>query len=30
MREIKFRGRRVDKDEFVYGYLLTGMGYKKR
>lgn len=29
MREIKFRAKRVDKDEFVYGDHLTGMGYKK-
>ena len=29
MRTIKFRGKRVDKDEFVFGDLLTGMGYKK-
>ncbi len=29
MREIKFRGKRVDKDEFAYGDHLTGMGYKK-
>ena len=29
MREIKFRARRTDKDEFVFGDLLTGMGYKK-
>lgn len=28
-REIKFRGKRVDKDEFAYGDHLTGMGYKK-
>lgn len=29
MREIKFRAKRVDKDEFAYGDHLTGMGYKK-
>ncbi len=29
MRTIKFRGKRVDKDELVFGDLLTGMGYKK-
>lgn len=29
MREIKFRARRTDKDEFAFGDLLTGMGYKK-
>ena len=29
MREIKFRGKRVDKEEFAFGDLLTGMGYKK-
>ena len=29
MRTIKFRGKRVDKNEFVFGDLLTGMGYKK-
>ena len=29
MREIKFRARRADKDEFAFGDLLTGMGYKK-
>ncbi len=29
MRTIKFRGKRVDKDEIVFGDLLTGMGYKK-
>lgn len=29
MREIKFRGKRVDKEEFTFGDLLTGMGYKK-
>ena len=28
-REIKFRGKRVDKEEFAFGDLLTGMGYKK-
>lgn len=28
-REIKFRGKRIDKDVFVFGDLLTGMGYKK-
>ena len=29
MRVIKFRARRTDKDEFAFGDLLTGMGYKK-
>ena len=29
MRTIKFRGRRLDNDKYVYGDLLTGMGYKK-
>ena len=29
MREFKFRAKRADKDEFVFGDLLTGMGYKK-
>lgn len=29
MRKIKFRGKRIDKDELVFGDLLTGMGYKK-
>ena len=29
MKEIKFRARRIDKDEFAFGDLLTGMGYKK-
>lgn len=29
MREIKFRAKRVDKEEFAFGDLLTGMGYKK-
>ena len=29
MRTIKFRGKRIDKDELVFGDLLTGMGYKK-
>ena len=29
MREIKFRAKRIDKDEFAYGDHLTGMGYKK-
>ena len=29
MREIKFRGKRVDKEEFAFGDLLTGMGYKE-
>ena len=29
MRTIKFRAKRVDKDEIVFGDLLTGMGYKK-
>ena len=29
MREIKFRGKRVDKDEFAYGDHLTGVGYKR-
>lgn len=28
-REIKFRGKRIDKDVFVFGDMLTGMGYKK-
>ena len=28
-REIKFRAKRVDKEEFAFGDLLTGMGYKK-
>lgn len=28
-REIKFKGKRVDKEEFAFGDLLTGMGYKK-
>lgn len=28
-RGIKFRGKRVDKEEFAFGDLLTGMGYKK-
>lgn len=28
-REIKFRGKRIDKDVFVFGDILTGMGYKK-
>ena len=29
MREIKFRAKRIDKDEFAYGDHLTGMGNKK-
>ena len=29
MREIKFKGKRVDKDEFAYGSHLTGIGDKK-
>lgn len=29
MRVFKFRARRTDKDEFAFGDLLTGMGYKK-
>ena len=29
MRTIKFRGKRIDKDVFVFGDMLTGMGYKK-
>ena len=28
-REIKFRGKRIDKDVFVFGDMLTGMGHKK-
>ena len=28
-REIKFRGKGIDKDVFVFGDMLTGMGYKK-
>lgn len=28
-REIKFRGKRIDKDVFIFGDMLTGMGYKK-
>lgn len=29
MREIKFRGKRIDGKGMVYGDLLTGMGYKR-
>lgn len=29
MREIKFRGQRLDKSEFVYGDLIHGVGSKK-
>lgn len=29
MRTIKFRGKRIDKDVFVFGDMLTGMGDKK-
>ena len=29
IREIKFRGKRIDKDVFVFGDMLTGMGKVK-
>ena len=29
MREIKFRAKRVDKEEFAFGDLLTGIGFNK-
>ena len=28
MREIKFRGKRIDKDEWVYGDLIHGVNHK--